>query len=89
MATPPSNILNFSRLHWLTVLQIWDLFEGRHLFSDIFDESGCHDPFRHMAQIASYIGPPPLQFVQRSETTMQCFSPDGKLFLVLGRYFAP
>ena len=31
-----------------------------------------------MAQITGFLGPPSPDFVQRSETTSQCFSPDGK-----------
>ena len=58
--------------------KIWDLFEGRHLFGDIFDGKGGHDPFRHVALMAAVAGPPPGEFVRRSETTGQCFGPDGK-----------
>lgn len=58
--------------------QIWDLFEGDHLFADIFDERGCHDAFKHLALMVALIGPPPKRFVQRSETTEQCFDPNGR-----------
>lgn len=58
--------------------QIWDLFEGRHLFGDIFDNNGNHDPFKHLALMVALIGPPPAEFVQRSETTGQCFDCNGK-----------
>jgi len=61
----------------LTDAQIWDLFEGRHLFGDIFDSKGNHDPFKHLALMVALIGPPPIKFVQRSETTQQCFDHNG------------
>ncbi|KAL4976286.1 kinase-like domain-containing protein [Aspergillus desertorum] len=35
-------------------------------------ESG-HDPFRHLALMVALVGPPPTEFVRRSETTEQCF----------------
>lgn len=58
--------------------QIWDLFEGEHLFGDIFDTKGGHDPLRHLALMVALIGRPPREFVRRSETTEQCFDLSGK-----------
>ncbi|CAG8373022.1 unnamed protein product [Penicillium salamii] len=52
---------------------MWDFFEGNHLFGDIFDSNGNHDPFKHLALMVALIGPPPAEFVRRSETTEQCF----------------
>ena len=43
------------------------------MFGDIFDTKGGHDPFRHLALMVALIGPPPREFVRRSETTEQCF----------------
>ncbi|PGH28292.1 hypothetical protein AJ80_00183 [Polytolypa hystricis UAMH7299] len=56
---------------------VWDLFEGEHLFGDIFDTKGGHDPFKHIALMVASIGPPPGEFVKRSETAEQCFDPSG------------
>ncbi|KAL4745928.1 kinase-like domain-containing protein [Aspergillus terricola var. indicus] len=56
---------------------IWDLFEGQHLFGDIFDPRGGHDPLRHLALMVALVGPPPTEFVRRSETTEQCFDSRG------------
>lgn len=58
--------------------QIWDLFEGNNLFADIFDSKGRHDLFKHLALMVALIGPPPSEFVVRSETTEQCFDSSGK-----------
>ena len=60
------------------ILYIWHLFEREHLFGDIFDGKGQHDPFLHLAKIVRLIGPPPREFVRRSETTEQCFDSNGK-----------
>ncbi|KAF2161840.1 hypothetical protein M409DRAFT_58907 [Zasmidium cellare ATCC 36951] len=61
----------------LIASQIWDLFEGYHLFGDIFSSNGKHDPFKHLALMVALLGPPPGDFVRRSETTEQCFDRDG------------
>ncbi|KAG2420870.1 hypothetical protein HFD88_000484 [Aspergillus terreus] len=49
---------------WNLGALIWDLFEGTHLFGDIFDSRGGHDPFKHLALMVALIGPPPTEFVQ-------------------------
>ncbi|KAL2839190.1 kinase-like domain-containing protein [Aspergillus pseudoustus] len=63
---------------WNLAGLIWDLFEGQHLFGDIFDSKGGHDPFKHLALMVALIGPPPAEFVRRSETTEQCFDSSGR-----------
>ncbi|KMQ46174.1 hypothetical protein HL42_3229 [Trichophyton rubrum] len=35
------------------------------------------DPFKHLALMVALIGPPPSEFVKRSEATEQCFGPGG------------
>ncbi|PLB37392.1 putative protein kinase [Aspergillus candidus] len=62
---------------WNLAGLIWDLFEGEHLFEDIFDRKGGHDPFKHLALMVALIGPPLQEFVRRSETTEQCFDRSG------------
>ncbi|PYH94143.1 kinase domain protein [Aspergillus ellipticus CBS 707.79] len=62
---------------WNLAGLIWDLFEGEHLFGNIFDNNGGHDPFKHLALMVALIGPPPADYVRRSETTEQCFNIDG------------
>lgn len=61
----------------LTTTQIWDLFEGEHLFHDIFDDDGHYDPYKHLALMVSLIGPPPSEFVKQSETASKCFDESG------------
>ncbi|OAP56817.1 hypothetical protein AYL99_08929 [Fonsecaea erecta] len=67
---PPIDIWNLGGL-------VWDLLEGEHLFGRIFDGKGHHDPFQHVAKMVSLIGPPPTEFVRRSETAEQCFAANG------------
>lgn len=74
-------------VHFTDKSQIWDLFEGQHLFGAIFDQNGNHDPFKHLALMVALIGPPPADFVQRSETTSQCFDYNGKRHQVGIQFF--
>lgn len=67
--------------------QIWDLFEGYHLFGYIFDDNGNHDPFKHLSLMVALIGPPPMDFIRRSETTGQCFDRNGKRSCPISRLF--
>ncbi|OBT41194.1 hypothetical protein VE00_08106 [Pseudogymnoascus sp. WSF 3629] len=62
---------------WNLAGLIWDLFESEHLFGDVFDARGGHDLFKHFALIVALIGEPPSEFVERSETTGQCFDTNG------------
>ncbi|PWY91515.1 kinase domain protein [Aspergillus sclerotioniger CBS 115572] len=61
---------------WGSAIDIWNL-ACLHLFGDIFDSRGGHDPFRHLARMVALVGPPPSEFVRRSETTEQCFDLSG------------
>lgn len=74
--------LRRSYLRWLgkrrRYLESGDSGEGHHLFGDIFDSNGNHHPFKHLALMVALIGPPPADFVKRSETTGQCFDHNGK-----------
>ncbi|KAJ5640608.1 hypothetical protein N7528_000233 [Penicillium herquei] len=62
---------------WNLGALVWDLFEGSHLFGDIFDDNGNHDPFKHLALMVALIGSPPVEFIKRSETAEQCFDHNG------------
>ncbi|KAK1145680.1 hypothetical protein N8T08_003916 [Aspergillus melleus] len=62
---------------WNLACLIWDLFEGEHLFADIFDTNGGHDPFKHLALMVALIEQPSSNFVKRSETAEQCFDSNG------------
>ncbi|KAK9320015.1 hypothetical protein V1517DRAFT_310220 [Lipomyces orientalis] len=57
---------------WNLGALIWDLFEVEHLFHHLKDEGGKYDPLKHMAQISGFLGLPPIDFILRSETSLQC-----------------
>ncbi|KAI9743759.1 MAG: hypothetical protein M1818_002492 [Claussenomyces sp. TS43310] len=63
---------------WNLAGLIWDLFEGGHLFGDIFDAKGGYDPFKHLALMVALIGLTLSEFVKRSQTAEQYFDPSGK-----------
>ncbi|TVY58857.1 Serine/threonine-protein kinase SRPK [Lachnellula cervina] len=63
---------------WNVGAMIWDIFEGKHLFSG-------HDPKRdryttraHLTELISIIGPPPLELIKRGERSAEWFDGDGK-----------
>nr|POE87758.1 putative serine/threonine-protein kinase sky1 [Quercus suber] len=63
------------QMKWGSAADIWNL--GHHMFEDIFDSNGKHDPFKHLSLMIALIGNPPGDFVRRSETTSQCFDHSG------------
>ena len=50
----------------LTLLQIWDLYQGGRLF--FARKNGMLDDEQHLAEMVSLMGPPPPAFLKRSET---------------------
>lgn len=61
--------------------QIWDLFEGHRLFravkGDMFNDE------LHLAEMVSLMGPPPKEFLQRSERCRQYWDSEGSVDLPL------
>jgi serine/threonine-protein kinase SRPK3 len=58
--------------------QIWPLFEDKLLFSTR-DPEGEQRNGAHLASMVAILGPPPLEFLQRSETSWEYFNTDGTL----------
>lgn len=63
----------------LTLIQIWDLFEGNSLFSAV--RNGSLDDELHFAEMVALIGPPPKRFLKRSEKCTRYWDSDGKLLI--------
>lgn len=57
-------------------LQIWDLFEGKHLFHAL-DENQDSSATHHVAEMVAFMGLPSLKFITSSEDTMNVFNKDG------------
>ena len=57
--------------------QIWDLFEGQHLFHAL-DEAQDVSATHHVAEMVGYLGVPPLEYLHRSEVTQNVFDEKGQ-----------
>ncbi|KAH7308508.1 protein kinase [Stachybotrys elegans] len=60
---------------WAVGVMIWDLFEGGRLFRAVKD--GHLNDEQHLAEMVSLMGPPPKQFLERSEKSRQFWDADG------------
>lgn len=65
------------RLMSLTDKQIWDLFEGRSLFSAV--RNGSLDDELHFAGMVSLMGPPPKKFLESSQKCRQYWDTQGEV----------
>ncbi|KAF7122249.1 hypothetical protein CNMCM5793_000206 [Aspergillus hiratsukae] len=59
------------------VLEIWDLFEHRHLFRARNPERKLDDGY-HLAEMQVVLGDPPIEFLARSETSLEFWDKNGK-----------
>lgn len=57
--------------------QIWDLFEGQHLFHAL-DEAQDVSATHHVAEMVGYLGTPSLTYLRRSEVTNNVFDEKGQ-----------
>lgn len=60
----------------LTIAEIWDLFEHRHLFRARNSERRLDDEY-HLAEMQAVLGGPPLEFLTRSERSRQFWDENG------------
>ena len=60
------------------LLQIWDLFENKHMFDGIHPESKKYKNECHLAEMVAYLGPPPLDFLQRPGAALEYFDEFGE-----------
>ncbi|MCJ1462040.1 hypothetical protein MMC07_000640 [Pseudocyphellaria aurata] len=61
---------------WNVGVMIWDMFEDKHLF-DARNANGKESSLHHMAEMVALLGLPPLDFLQRSETSWEYFDTTG------------
>jgi len=45
-------------------MQIWNMMEGKDLFTDLKDEQGYYNGNAHLAQMIAFLGPPPASLLQ-------------------------
>lgn len=61
--------------------QIWDLFEGKHMFRGKDPEKGIYMTRAHLASMMALMGPPPLELLKRGKRSAEFFAEDGKICL--------
>jgi serine/threonine protein kinase len=64
--------------HRAQIVQTWDLLQGNCLFNASKDGL-LHDE-RHLAEMVSLMGPPPKEFLERSENCYKYWDSDGTVF---------
>ena len=58
-------------------VQIWDLFENRHLFDGMDKSTQEYSNLHHLAEMVALMGPPPTDFLRRSGIYTEYFSEQG------------
>ncbi|KAK5687867.1 hypothetical protein LTR17_026698 [Elasticomyces elasticus] len=66
---------------WSVGVMIWNLLEDGNLFNPVKD--GHLDDELHFAQMVSLMGPPPKQFLERSDRCRRYWDSEGEVFLRL------
>ncbi|PGH32207.1 hypothetical protein GX50_04991 [[Emmonsia] crescens] len=61
---------------WNVGVLIWDLFENMHLF-DARDGNKQNSNLHHLAEMGALLGPPPNEFLRRSEYAPEFFDDQG------------
>ncbi|OBT66137.1 hypothetical protein VE03_05141 [Pseudogymnoascus sp. 23342-1-I1] len=62
---------------WNVGVMVWDMFENRHMFNGLDPETGKYANRFHLASIVGLLGPPPPEFLQRSEYSSVYFDDKG------------
>ncbi|KKZ62424.1 hypothetical protein EMCG_03164 [[Emmonsia] crescens] len=62
---------------WNVGAMVWDMFENRRMFDGLDPETGKYGNRFHLASIVGLLGPPPLEFLQRSGCSPVYFDDKG------------
>ncbi|KAH7350714.1 putative serine/threonine-protein kinase sky1 [Rhexocercosporidium sp. MPI-PUGE-AT-0058] len=62
---------------WNVGVMVWDMFENRRMFDGLDPETSKYGNRFHLASIVGLLGPPPLEFLQRSECSSVYFDEKG------------
>ncbi|KAK2814029.1 hypothetical protein FQN50_000433 [Emmonsiellopsis sp. PD_5] len=60
---------------WSVGVMTWDIFEGGRLF--FAKKNGVLNDEQHLAEMVSLLGPPPLEFIKKSERCLQYWDDQG------------
>ncbi|KAK4983622.1 hypothetical protein LTR50_007105 [Elasticomyces elasticus] len=61
---------------WNVAMVVWDLFEHDHLFRGRHAGNEYNDGY-HLAEMVALLGPPPLDFLRKSENSLQYWDKNG------------
>ncbi|KAE8366750.1 CMGC protein kinase [Aspergillus caelatus] len=50
---------------------LWDLIEGKELFSQVYDEEGQYQAKAHLAEMIALLGPPPQEVIARYRSLLE------------------
>ncbi|KAI9755877.1 MAG: hypothetical protein M4579_004090 [Chaenotheca gracillima] len=62
---------------WNVGVMVWDMFQNRRMFDGLDPETGKYGNRFHLASIVGLLGPPPIEFLQRSECSSVYFDDRG------------
>ncbi|KAH7025100.1 serine threonine protein kinase, CMGC group [Microdochium trichocladiopsis] len=62
---------------WNAGCMVWDLFQGRHLFTGYDPEHRLYRSRAHLSEIIALLGPPPSSLLQRGSLTSKFFAENG------------
>ncbi|KAL9117857.1 MAG: hypothetical protein Q9187_005600 [Circinaria calcarea] len=62
---------------WAVGLMIWDLFEGKHMFTDRLPNRDASSA-AHLARMIALLGPPPTDLLQRGAVSGEFFCENGE-----------
>jgi serine/threonine-protein kinase SRPK3 len=57
--------------------QVWDLFEGKHMFYGNDPDGKGYSTRTHLAEVVGMLGPPPLDLLKRGKRSLEFFTEDG------------
>ncbi|KAE8146490.1 kinase-like domain-containing protein [Aspergillus avenaceus] len=63
---------------WNVGVMVWGLFEGRHLFYGNDPDGKGYSTRAHLAEVMGFLGPPPLDMLQRGKRSPEFFTSGGK-----------
>jgi hypothetical protein len=61
------------------IVQAWDMIENNEHLFDARDDEGFHNNRYHLAEMITYLGPPPTELLRRSPNTPRVFDEGGEL----------
>jgi serine/threonine protein kinase len=65
---------------WNVGVMIWDLFEGKHMFSGNDPDGKGYSTRAHLAEVIGILGPPPLDLIKRGARSSEFFDKEGRHF---------